>query len=83
MKSLLFVLFLLLPTFLVSCATHEPAAEVSNENPVGDIEDGFMTQEPRTVRKSKHRPNEFFFKHCEQQFSESFYSKTSYFCNER
>jgi len=83
MKSLFNVLFLLLPTvLLVSCASNETITDVGS-NPVGDIEEGFMTQEPRTFREDKYKPNEFFFKHCDQQFSESFYSKTAYFCNER
>lgn len=83
MKSLLVVSFLLLSvTLLGSCASNETITDVGS-NPVGDIEEGFMTQEPRTVRERKFKTNEFFFKQCEQQFSESFYSKTAYFCNER
>lgn len=82
MKSLKFVSILLLSVmFLGSCAYESPIED--NSNPVGDIEEGFMTQEPRTYHENKYRPNEFFFKQCEQQFDETFYSRTSYFCNER
>lgn len=81
MKSVFTVLFLLLLSFgLSSCATNEP---IDNAHPYSDIGDGFMTQEPRTFRKDNFRPNEFFFKHCEQEFGQSHYSKTAYFCNER
>lgn len=68
-------------TVLTSCASEEIVDDGSN--PAGDIEEGFMTQEGRTVREDKYRPNEFFFKQCEQKFSDSHFSKTSYFCNER
>ncbi len=83
MKSVLLVLFLLLSCLtLGSCASGD-LDTMDNSNPVGDIEEGFMTQEPRTYREDKYRPNEFFFKQCDQNFSESHYSKTAYFCNER
>lgn len=84
MKSVLIVLFLLLlpPLFLGSCASKDLEA-IDNSNPMGDIGEGFMTQEPRTYREDKYRPNEFFFKQCEQNFGSSHYSKTAYFCNER
>lgn len=82
MKSIFTVLFLLLlSVYITSCASSEPGSD--NAHPYSDIADGFMTQEPRTYREGNHRPNEFFFKHCEQEFSRSHYSKTAYFCNER
>lgn len=83
MKSILILLILLLQmSFLSSCATHENAKEDSS-HPYSDIQEGFMTQEPRTVREKTNEIGDFFFKNCSQNLKDSYYSKTAYFCNER
>jgi hypothetical protein len=80
MKNLIFVSFLLLSScFLGACASEEP---MNPADPMGDIGDSFMTQQPRTVRRKTNEINDFFFKHCDQDFNDSHYSKTSYFCND-
>ena len=81
MKIRVLVLFMLILS-LTGCATSE--SEVMDmSHPYSDIQGSFMTQEPRSVRSEDDKPNLFFYKECSPTGDSSYYSKSSYFCEDR
>jgi hypothetical protein len=76
-------LYIILGLIISACASSTDTIYQDNSHPYADMNDAFMTQEPRTYREPQYQPNDFFFKSCSQIESSSHYSKTSYICDDR